>query len=249
MALTLLHAGPQIDSAPAGSRSLWLRADDLSASLSDTDPVTAWNDRDGNGFNFTQTTGSARPTWNAITTAANDQSTISFDGTDDFLLRSAAIYTGISATVFVVGMSTDGATRQPAFSVGQVLAENDRRTLRWSGDSSNDSIDLDARRGVGVQAATTTYYTVGQFHIGMIQEIELGSRRATIDGGGDGTSSTSMAMLSFDTTYIGSDVRPSSNAFFTGDIAEVIVYLRVISAGDEALTLAYLAARYGITLA
>lgn len=248
MALTLLHAGPQIDSAPAGSRALWLRADDLSASLSDTDPVTAWNDRDGNGFDFVQGTGAARPTWNASISAANKQSTISFDGSDFLEHTAAALFTVSPWTIFVVGMSTDAANRQSAFAFGDTDTDNFYREIRWSGDASNDSLDINVRANVAMQASSTTYYTAGQFHFATAVETALDDYSCRIDGGSLGPQTFPRAYSGYDATRIGQTTRSSSGTFLTGDIAEIICYGRVLSADDLSATNSYIAARYGITL-
>jgi hypothetical protein len=211
--------------------------------------VTAWADRDANGFDFAQGTEAAQPTWNASTDAANGHATISFDG-DDYLARAAALFTATPATVFVVGMSTSNSARLATFSIGDDDVDTHYRILRWSGDASNDSIDLRSNVGGAFESvSTTTFYTANQFHIGMMREAALGDRSVTLDGGGVGSSIASRAMTGFDTTHIGATAQATPGQFLTGDIAEVVAYARDLSAADLAATLAYLAARYGITLA
>jgi len=220
----------------------------LAATLSDTDPVTAWADRDANGFDFAQGTEAAQPTWNASTTAANGKATVSFDG-GDHLGRAATLFATPPFTVFVVGMSTDAANRQAAFSIGNIAVENAHRSMRWSGDASNDSIDLRVFAGGAASVSTTTFYTANQFHIGTIREATSTDRSAFLDSGGEGTSTANTGMTGYDTTYLGLGVIATAAQWLSGDIAEVIAYGRDLSADDLALTYAYLAARYGITLA
>jgi hypothetical protein len=250
MALTLLHAGPQIDSAPAGSRALWLRADDLSASLSDTDPVTAWNDRDGNGFNFAQGTGAARPTWNAITTAANDQSTISFAG-DDFLERSAALFTDYAFTVFTVAMTTQTTARASLWSIMNSPISNQYAQVELRGATGGDPLQFNVRNILFKGASTTDGPEDGAFFLSTAIATSTTNRVSLLDNGNSG-SNTSPVVLStagFDVTQIGYNEFAAVRVFWSGDIAEIIAFNRVLSADDLSATNSYIAARYGITLA
>jgi hypothetical protein len=69
------------DSVP----DLWLKADSLG--LSDGDAVGTWTDSSGNGYDATQATGSAKPTYKTNITLAG-KPVVRFDG-GDYLASSA----------------------------------------------------------------------------------------------------------------------------------------------------------------
>jgi hypothetical protein len=233
--------------SPGKDRVLWLRADDLAASLSDTDPVTAWTDRDGNGFDFSQGTESNRPTWNASTTAANGKSTISFAG-DDFLEREAAIFTTQPYTAYVVCMTADDSATQTTFSFANNSSEGDYHS-GWLHSNNGMYSRLVRNTGLYRSAGPTSAYTENQFHIMTMDAADVDDHTIQRDGGSLASfSSYSMTMNSFDYTTIGITAGQTASHFLTGDIAEVICYGRRLAADDKALTDNYIAARYGITL-
>lgn len=68
---------------------LWLDASDTSTITSSSGSVSQWNDKSGNGRNFTQGTGTAQPTTG--TTTQNSLNVIVFDGNSDFMRLTATI--------------------------------------------------------------------------------------------------------------------------------------------------------------
>jgi|GEM_PF-2163075 len=77
---------------------LWLDASQISGK-SDGDSISQWDDMSGNGYHWTQATGSAQPTFQ--TNEINGQPVVRFDGVDDILTRAALDF-GSTYTVFVV---------------------------------------------------------------------------------------------------------------------------------------------------
>lgn len=90
-----------------GTLRLRLEGDNVSG-LSDGDPVTTWLDQSGNGFNATQSTGSAKPEWVQTDTDFNSQSTLLFDGVDDGL--NCGVTASQPCTVFLVQKSAETGT-------------------------------------------------------------------------------------------------------------------------------------------
>jgi len=67
--------------------ALWLDAADTSTITESSGSVSQWNDKSGNGYNVTQSTGAAQPTTGSTT--QNSLNVIKFDG-NDFLIASTA---------------------------------------------------------------------------------------------------------------------------------------------------------------
>lgn len=78
---------------------LWLLADDIIGN--DGDVVAAWNDRSGNGRNFTQATGGKQPLLKKAANGINGHNTVLFNGTSDLLVASN-FASNVAGTVFAV---------------------------------------------------------------------------------------------------------------------------------------------------
>lgn len=94
---------------------VWLQADELS--LSDTDPVSSW-DNDGTlGGAFTQDTAASQPTFR--TGQLNGLPGVVFDGSDDFLTFGSALYDATDSvhTMLAVVKFDDTAGIYPIWSV------------------------------------------------------------------------------------------------------------------------------------
>lgn len=108
--LNIIAAATSVSAAPFTPTSitgckLWLDASDTSSiSVSGSD-VTQWNDKSGNGYNFTQGTSANRPS--SGTRTINSLNVIDFDGTNDSLTTSAAksafnFLHSAASTIFIV---------------------------------------------------------------------------------------------------------------------------------------------------
>jgi len=67
---------------------LWLRAD-LGVTMDESDRVATWADQSGNGNNFTQTTDTKKPVWQASVAAFNNKPTLLFDSAKSQTLGSS----------------------------------------------------------------------------------------------------------------------------------------------------------------
>lgn len=67
---------------------LWLDASDLTTITESSGAVSEWRDKSGNGYAFTQSTSTLQPATG--TTTLNGLNVIKFDGTDDWMVSTAA---------------------------------------------------------------------------------------------------------------------------------------------------------------
>jgi len=104
---------------------------------------------------------------------------------------------------------------------------------------------------IGIFRHATTVATVanGTFFIGHAWASTTTVNNMYLNGGSEATEGTGNTQNDYDTARIGASAQLTPGFFLSGDIAEVLVYQSALSAEDVATTLAYLAARYGITLA
>lgn len=90
--------------------SLWLDASDTSTLDTSTayPDINRWDDKSGNGINLSQSATVRKP---HIGTLVNGLNTVTFDGIDDFLVRTPAPFTGASGDFFAVIKHVGGGGR------------------------------------------------------------------------------------------------------------------------------------------
>jgi len=100
------------------STALWLDAADASTVTTVSSAVSQWNDKSGNGRNFTQSTSGNRP---ALTTnALGGKPVVTFDGTDDRLTASVTTGSSTATVVSVWKLNEQPTTGSQSFSFGRV---------------------------------------------------------------------------------------------------------------------------------
>jgi len=235
---------------------LWLAADDASTITTVSGGVSEWRDKSGSGRVFAQTTANNRPT--VATSVFGSLPAIRFDGSNDLLestVDAGALV--FPATLFMV-------VNKPVSA-----ADGGLFTHVKSGANSYDSGDAWAlstntnAAAIRVLGATSTTLFPGVGAVGALLGKFLVSLRIATNSGvlknrTAGLSNTDSS-FSFSST-------PSNNGcalgvlsassgvgnfnvhFFAGDIAEVVIYSRAISASEESRVENYLAKKYGLTL-
>lgn len=236
--------GAQLGGAPsftpksiAGIKS-WVRAD---LGITIVTGVSAWADQSGGGINWTQANTTLQPT---IGSGINGLPTLVFDGTGDRLQASNTVantITNSSGTVYIVckptSLTITTATRANQahrvftdtadyLGIGMqnaaagVLASNYDGTWDTASDTS-----------AGANVATILTW----MHGGGTLTVRRDNRTAVTTASGN-------TQLTSGTFCIGG----STTTFFTGEVAEVIVYNVALSGADDTAVRAYLSARYAI---
>jgi hypothetical protein len=224
---------------------VWRQADTI-VGLADSDPVTTWGDDSGNGFSVSQATTAKKPLYR--TNVLNGLPVVRFDGVDDVMsngsvnwthvINSAGggIYT-IMAVVLVNAAPTGAAATydDPALltDLGGNVGTHFRdaaglltiRAYNWDGNE-----DFAASTG----AAYDTWTLVAQDHDNTTLRIERnGGSFATALSGAPSASST----LLFGSNYAGAK-------FFDGDVAEYVMYNRVLTDTERGDIEAYFTAKW-----
>lgn len=232
---------------------LWLDAQRI-AQANDTE-VATWTDASGNGYNAEQNTTAARPIYK--TNQLNGLPVVRFDGVDDFMelvsgsLDMARNVAGLTI-VAVVKYPAD-SSENIAFSIANdstvsrsILLQDALNKYRAGGRR------LDANP---FESAISTQNATAAF---IIQTGVLDYTNATlnqyINGVVDGTDDPFQTAGNTSNTAssrirVGANSVVTAGSLLTGDIAEIIVYQRVLTANELTNVHAYLAAKWGITLA
>lgn len=229
-------SAPASVDAPAAisGLKLWLKPESLSA-LSNGDPVSTWEDSSGNGNNLSQT-GAARPTYQ--TSVLNGKAVVRSSGSQYLAAADATNLAYSQVSVFVVGKFTNPgagyrtvASKEQAYGFFKASGSEYLQSYSW-GAPSGDKI-------------STWDFVDSSFHI-------LG---LTFDSGaangsqlwGDGESKlTFTATVQSQTIAFEIFAQAGAQLIAAGDIAEVVVYNRVLTTDEIATLNAYWVAKYGL---
>lgn len=216
---------------PVAGAVLWLDASQITG-LSDGNAVSTWPDMSGNGYDATQGTGSAQPTYK--TGIVNGKPVVRFDGGDwlGFTQQSLA-----SFSIFVVNRK-DAVTNKSVLLENSAVAGNQY----LAAPSSNASGAYSAQ--IATTIANSPSATVNAWHIaGLVRS--SGIIVAYVDGsGGSGASNST----TFAPNRIASYSQVGTTYWFSGDIAEIILYGSALGATDRQAVQTYLGTKYGITV-
>ena len=220
---------------PVAGATLWLDASQITG-LSDGAAISTWTDATGNGRNATQETASARPTYK--TNIVNGKPVARFDGGDVLVIANTTLGFTRAATFFLVITKTGtfGAD-EPIAGFVQSLPTRIGYFVTGGGNLRYNSF------GASFEHAASNYNNTTSI---ISHTIANGAAAGWRNGASAGTAAPS----------IGSDW-PANNyeighmltltPYFTGDIAEIIVYPSALSTANRQAVEAYLAAKYAIT--
>jgi putative heme-binding domain-containing protein len=221
-------------------------------SLSENSAADTWFDSSGLGRHVTQRLNDSRPRFHAVVNSASFR----FDGKDDFLSAANLDASFTTATVFIVAAPKNNGGTYPGF-----LAFNKRGVNDYV---SGLNVDLGAKgtpqftvlnaEGAGFRGAVNLLnsgFTFGRFHTVTLQAgTGTSGVRLFVDGQDQGRRERKESTMMMDELVIGgrsysnTPDLPSVQSFFTGDIAEVLIFNRVLSGGDRTKVEKYLADKH-----
>lgn len=201
------------------------------------DRVSQWNDKSGKGNNVTQGTAASQPVYNPA--QLNGKAVLSFDGNNTLVIPSAlwTLTSGPSTTFIVTKRNTEGGTTRG------VLA------LRISGtayflvahDGTAGRIDFRnaASTIINVDGNTNTNFNI------VTARRSGATQGLSINNGAETTNASATDSSSIDAGVVGSG---SSGTACIGQIAEIIIYNRSLSASEIVQVNKYLSQKWGITI-
>jgi hypothetical protein len=218
----------------------------------DGDPVQQVLSKEGNAYAFSQSTAAKKPIWNYADANANGQSTLSFDGVDDWMKYDGLVSSASAGVIFVVFRPTSlGAAETP---VGETYYDGQEYVLYFNDTAAPVIEAFPPHYGAegtedSVVAGTTHLCTLKSD--GSAYSIRLDGDEQTVAARGSGNNGDWFGDRSnLDTTVIGAwlyDGGSEGNKFH-GEIAEVLIYGAALSTSDIERVERYLAAKYGLTL-
>ena len=226
---------------PSSGLLLWFKSD---AGITQSGgKVSAWADQSANADNSTQATAASQPT--IVENALNGKPVVRFDGTDDYLSFSTVAINGLNGMTIVM-VAANAVNQNPtthAHAAGIYWDE----TASWgTAYLSPYQSKIRYRFGTG-QTNNLPEYTRPE-SLGLGFSITAAVHNATsetlyVNGASVLTQTGKLAAIANckDSGFLG---RGYATTYFNGDIAEVMVYNRALTAEELAAVNSYLAAKY-----
>ncbi len=219
-----------------GGAKLLLDASDLNTITASGGNTTKWSDKSGNGYDFNASS-TARPTTGSNT--KNSRNVLTFDGTANTLTGPSGLY-GISAgpnTLFTVAATADASVSQ------RIICGSISGLGQFSmGHNSPDNYSfINNSLAVGVDKAgnTLTNYNIAA-------ATRSGTSRSLAINNGTAATNTTASDGTATEFFIGS--RNAAFNFYKGNIAEIVLYDRLLSAIEILRIVKYLSMKWGITI-
>lgn len=222
-------------SIPSSNLKLWLRSDLAVTSASSS--VSTWGDVSGLENDATQSTGGNQPTW--VESVINGNPALQFNGTSSKMSLPTSSDLGIQSNpyeFFVVGKSSSS-------NVQFLIAGGALEQFEYHLNGSTGARFIPTTLAY-IDKGTAGSYTNGSAHLFSARASASGGA-VRVDGVDGGTSESNL--LSSDGGNLLLGVRGDGTYYFNGDIAEVIIYNRVLSAEERTSVEQYLKSRYAIS--
>lgn len=220
--------------------------------VADLDPVGAWKDVSGNGRHVTQATAAARPILKPA--SVGGRRSLRFDGVDDVLATAAGLGLSgdLATTVFLVVLPVSAIREEAYWGWGGAAVALDAIGLYANpsfggGASGKYSVAYSGAQNynsTAPTAATAQIITVKKSP-GAISTTTSVTRNGVLATDA-GLSSTGTPAVVNNPLYLGSWVSGNNKA--NANIAELLIYNRALSSGQQTQVERYLSQIYGVTL-
>jgi hypothetical protein len=226
---------------------LWLKSD-AGTLTNSSGAVTNWLDQTGNGNNAINT--STPPTLN--NGVINGRPAIRFNGSSQYLLSTFTACTGAHTVVYVAVRRGDGNGNSgycPA--VAYYAGSTDRGAVHYVKNTglAGASYPCYGNGNTGSYDGLGSYANGTPYIIALPWQTGVGGWSVYKNGSVEGSSSSSVNQSDITGLTLGYQVTPAPSRFWNGDVAEVIVYNRVLTTTELAQVNGYLAVKYGIVVA
>jgi probable HAF family extracellular repeat protein len=219
---------------PLTELRLWLKADSGVAQIGTNTYLNAWEDQSGKSKHAIQSTSANRPEWRAG--QINGRPIVHFDGTNDSFTLPNVLNSATQAEVFVV------------LKAQNETPSGNRALWRFGTYPTPGNLRYPASDGTVVdEFGSTSSFNLGDpgqpmssYHIYNVSS-KAGAWNARINQVAQYTSTANtVGFASAPTLGYG------GSAYFEGDIAELLIYDRVLSSAERTTIAGYLTRRYAI---
>lgn len=221
-----------ISDLPLADLSLWFRAD-LGVTKNSSSSVSKWTDLSGNAGNASQTNILYQATW--INSAINDQPSLRFNGSTDFMTGPLSLGTQVS--MFMVVAPGPGPGRKQVLSNANnfIFGVKDNEFLSGYGNGLVFGNDTLVPHGPAAALDQKVY---------ILESVNNGTDNAYVNGVLVNSQSNPMGAFT-DGFTLGRYDDPISQ-YWDGDILEILIYNRAVSSAERLAIENYLNTRYGL---
>ncbi len=225
----------------------WLRAD-AGVQADANGAVAVWGDQSGLGLNATQAEAGRQPL--LVPNALNDKPALRFDGTNKTLLTGAATLNNDNTVIVVASL---GKTPPKTLVLPSLFSYVDAKGSEAGGARLGVAIHVDQRVLVSLHYVGTDYWNHGDLAFTPTKPVIMMSRR----NGGKADVFINGALLNTKDApgemtavprFFRLGQRGTEPVFFSGDIAEVLVFNTALSESDRAIVEKYLTTKYAVAL-
>jgi len=221
--------------------ALWLKADAITG-LADADPVSSWADQSGNARNFTGVT-TTRPLYR--TGVLNGKPAVRFDGVDDVLTGPTLASLTAGEVFLVVKLTNDPPLTANSSGLWHV-GVNGADPFPNTHYPFTDGIIYDAFGSTTRKATVNPTPSLAAWRLYNVNSVD-GEWTSRLDGTQLFSTATNVAGFPA-VPKLGNSIT-GGLYFLGGDIAELFIYDRKVTAAERAQVNAYVAAKYALTIA
>lgn len=240
----------------------WFRADSVvtdsaGGAIADYEGIGGWGDLSGNTHDLEQTSAGAYPQWRADI-GPNSTPVVFFDGTDDFLTSDTAhFWESNSLTIFAVVAFADSTDTGSEIIAGRYYTTTDERqwnmwaqgfsatptarAMTFNTSSDGGTGDVNLWEGTNIKHEV---YKVHTILLGGGPDVNWYEN--TIEQAAGVDNATTVFDNTQNLTFGAQNGEAGGAAFFSGYIAEFLVYSRALNSSERSLVENYLNTRYNI---
>ena len=222
------------------STSLWLDAADASTITLNSTTVSQWNDKSGNGRNFSQATAGNQPTYQA--SGINSKPSVAFTGSNEnFMTASSVLSSGSTAGSIFWVQTTEADPSTNSNNQGSLISKD------WGGSGSDNHTPwIDGN--IYFSGFSTSRLTVGNPSVSLTAPRILShhSTNGSVAFYIDGTSFFTSASNTFSNPSSTKRIGGVTLYRFTGQVAELIVLSNIPTTTTRQIIEGYLAWKWGM---
>ena len=237
---------------------LWLDGADSSTITLSTTKVTQWNDKSGNGYNFTQSTSGNQPTYSVA--SLNNQNTITFTSANStYLLGTASTnFIGTNSLSMYGVFKTNNATSGASVFAKSLYGGASGRILYGYRDPGTPGMIVFANSD-GIAHDIPDTYTPGAWRmVGFVSDrsgwtnityqngVVAATKTISADTTTNLTNGFPMLVGAYNNSSGGADP-PQADRYLDGAVGELLVFSTALTTSQRQQVEGYLAHKWGLT--
>lgn len=246
--VTVTVPSPHKSIIPQKQLVMWLKADAVTG-IADGNPLERWNDSSPSQLFSTQADPARQPVW--LKNAINGQPSVRFDGVDDCLMVDhcpGLLYSYFNSTLFAVVRRKEGGAIISHGHTNLTVSPHNDGTLSYS--TAYQNFETGEYVWPGIRSRQSAAVPAGRPCL-------LAMRRGSNQKGGtalfvnghrdDDQVAIDYHLMNSANGFVGAGYR-GQRQYWSGEIAEVVLYGRALDDAEKQQVEAYLTTKYGLSV-